>query len=157
MRADPEKKVRLLDHHRGADRMSWARGDVANEEMYRLSFVELELPLQEPIHYFGTNSHVLVRTDDPDTSHNAANGVDTTALEELVYYTVRSFGAIGGISDQVRALHPDKAYSSITARFKALVDKGYIFDSGERRPGEKGRGQRVLIADVFWLKNGAAK
>jgi len=37
-------------------------------------------------------------------------------------------------------------YSSITARYRSLLDKGFIVDTGERRKGQSGRAQRVLKA-----------
>ena len=95
---------------------------------------------------FGTDPDVLVRRDDPDTSHAAAEAVDTTKLEHLVYNTIASFGEKGCISDEVRGRFPQYPYSSITARYKALLDKGLIVDTGLRRAGNSGRGQRVLQA-----------
>lgn len=96
--------------------------------------------------YFGTEPKKLVRTNDPDTSHSAANAVDSTRLEGLVYEAIKTFGAKGCISDQILAMHPTYPYSSITARFRALLDKGFIVDTGERRPGKSGKSQRVVKA-----------
>lgn len=93
---------------------------------------------------YGTPSHKLVRANDPDTSHAAAQSVDTTKLEEMVFIAINSFGAAGCIQDEVLARFPGYPYSSVTARFKALLDKGLIVDTGERRPGRSGRGQRIL-------------
>lgn len=95
---------------------------------------------------FGTEPKVLVRTGDPDTSHASANSVDTTKLEAMVYEDIMKFGERGCISDQIRALHPTFPYSSITARYRALLDKGFIVDTGERRSGQSGRSQRVMKA-----------
>ena len=93
---------------------------------------------------FGTHPKKLVRTNDPDTSHAAANAVDSTKLEGLVYEAIKTFGDKGCISDQILAMHPNYPYSSITARFRALLDKGFIVDTGERRPGKSGKSQRVV-------------
>lgn len=101
---------------------------------------------------FGTDPHFLVRRNDPDTSHEAAHGVDSTSLENLVYEVIKSHGIIGCISDQVRATYPNFPYSSITARYKGLLTKGWIVDSGVRRPGKSGRNQRVLIAACLLQK-----
>ena len=95
---------------------------------------------------FGTKPIALVRREDPDTSHAAAFKVDTTGLESLVYEAIRSFGETGCISDEVRDRLPNYPYSSITARYKALLDKDYIEDTGIRRAGHSGRSQRVLRA-----------
>lgn len=96
---------------------------------------------------FGTEPYKLYRPYDPDTSAAAAHAVDTTRLEELVYRTIVHFGQNGCTQDQVLAqfagVYP---YSSITARFRALLDKYLVVDTGLRRPGRSGRAQRVLIA-----------
>jgi hypothetical protein len=96
--------------------------------------------------FFGTLWNKLARRGDPDTSNEAAQAVDTTKLEALVYEAIRSFGDQGCISDDVRAMFPSLPYSSVTARYKALIDKGYIEDTGDRRQGGSGRSQRVLRA-----------
>jgi len=98
--------------------------------------------------YFGTDPKKLVRTNDPDTSHAAANSVDSTKLEKLVYEAIKKFGDNGCISDQILAMHPTYPYSSITARFRSLLDKGFIVDTGERRPGRSGKSQRVVKAEA---------
>jgi hypothetical protein len=102
---------------------------------------------------FGTDPHKLVRKNDPDTSHDSAFAVDTTKLESLVYEAIASFGKKGCISDEVRNLYPMYPYSSITARYRALLDKNYIFDTGERRKGASGKSQRVLVAFKFKEEN----
>lgn len=93
---------------------------------------------------FGTEPRKLVRPNDPDTSHEAAANVDTTKLEQMVYDAIRSFGERGCISDEVRAKFSGFPYSSITARYRALLDKGFIEDTGMRRQGISGRNQRVM-------------
>ena len=96
---------------------------------------------------FGTPPHMLHRSDSPDTSVDAAHAVDSTRLEELVYVIVRSYTK-GCTQDDVLARREVKGlpYSSVTARFSALLRKGLIEDTGERRPGRSGRSQRVLRA-----------
>jgi hypothetical protein len=97
---------------------------------------------------FGTAPHKLVRPADPDTSHQSALHVDSASLEGRVYEVIKSYGAEGCISDEVRSRMPDLPYSSITARYSALIEKGLIYDTGRRRQGESGRLMRVVIADV---------
>jgi len=92
---------------------------------------------------FGSNPNTLARREDPDTSHEAAHSVDTSHLEFMVYEAISKFPN-GCISDQVRALFPRYPYSSITARYRALLDKGFIEDTGERRKGISGKNQRVM-------------
>ena len=98
---------------------------------------------------FGTEPKFLARRDDPDTSHEAAASIDTTRLEQMVLDAIASFGATGCISDEVQAKFPGYAYSSVTARYRALIDKGFVVVDGDRRPGKSGRGQRVMKASKW--------
>jgi hypothetical protein len=95
------------------------------------------------IDMFGSDPKTLVRTEDPDTSYEAANSVDTSRLEFMVYEAIAKFPN-GCISDQIRSLFPKYPYSSITARYRALLDRGFIEDTGERRKGASGKNQRVM-------------
>ena len=92
--------------------------------------------------FFGTPAFKLVRKEDPVTSHEAAQVVDTTKLESLVYEAIKGFPD-GCISDQVLELFPQYPYSSITARYKSLLDKGFIEITGVK-VGRSGRKQRVM-------------
>ena len=94
--------------------------------------------------FFGTAPFKLVRNQDPTTSHQAAQVVDTTKLESLVYEAIKSHPD-GCISDEILAMYPNYPYSSITARYRALLDKGFIEISGVKR-GKFGRNQRVMRA-----------
>ena len=92
--------------------------------------------------FFGTPAFKLVRKEDPTTSQEAAQAVDTTKLESLVYEAIKGFPE-GCISDQVLEKFPQYPYSSITARYKSLLDKGFIEITGTR-VGRSGRKQRVM-------------
>ena len=94
--------------------------------------------------FFGTEPFKLVRNQDPTTSHQAAQAVDTTKLESLVYEAIKGFPD-GCISDEILEMYPNYPYSSITARYRALLDKGFIEVSGVKR-GKFGRNQRVMKA-----------
>ena len=94
--------------------------------------------------FFGTPAFKLVRKEDPATSHEAAESIDTTKIEQLVYEAVKGFPE-GCISDQVLELFPQYPYSSITARYKSLLDKGFIEIVGVK-VGRSGRKQRVMKA-----------
>ena len=93
--------------------------------------------------FFGTPAFKLSRKEDPATSHQAAQAVDTTKMESLVYETIAAYGPDGCISDDVLAKLPFLPYSSVTARYKALLDKGFIEIIGTRK-GISGRLQRVM-------------
>ena len=94
--------------------------------------------------FFGTEPFKLVRNQDPVTSHQAAQVVDTTKLEKMVYEAIKSHPE-GCISDDILGMFPNYPYSSITARYRALLDKGLIEVSGVKR-GKFGRNQRVMRA-----------
>ena len=94
--------------------------------------------------FFGTPAFKLARREDPVTSHQAAQKVDTTKLESLVYEAIKGFPD-GCISDEILEMYPNYPYSSITARYKSLLDKGFIEVTGVRR-GKFGRNQRIMKA-----------
>jgi hypothetical protein len=93
---------------------------------------------------FGTDPHKLARREDPDTSHEAAGKIDSAAWELEVCNAVASFGSKGCIQDDVLSMFPPAKYNTVTPRFKALISKGFIEDTGERRRGKSGRNQRVV-------------
>lgn len=96
------------------------------------------------LNVFGTAVKRLVRRNDPETSHEAAQAVNTTKLEKAVYEAIKRFPK-GCISDDVVALFPASPYSSITARYKALSTKGLIEFVGTKQAKSKRR-QRVMRA-----------
>jgi hypothetical protein len=96
--------------------------------------------------FFGSPVFKLVRKDDPATSHQAAHAVDTTKLEQMVYEAIKSFPN-GCISDEILEMYPNYPYSSITARYRALLDKDMIEVTGVKR-GRFGRNQRVMKAKL---------
>lgn len=93
--------------------------------------------------FFGTAPFKLVRKEDPATSYQAAQAIDTTKMESLVYETIAAYGPDGCISDDVLSKLAFLPYSSVTARYKALIDKGFIEVIGTRK-GLSGRLQRVM-------------
>lgn len=98
---------------------------------------------QQAINPYGTEAHKLARRDDPDTSRDAAQSVETTRLERLVHHVIASFPN-GCISSEVLAKFPNLSYSSVTARFSALERKGLISCGPDRRKGDSGRSARVM-------------
>lgn len=92
----------------------------------------------------------LHRSNAPETSVAAAEAVNTSQLETLVHRVIESFGPDGCISDQVREKMLGFAYSSVTARYAALIDKGLIFVvEGDVRKGATGRNQRVMRSTIY--------
>ena len=94
--------------------------------------------------FFGTEAFRLVRKEDPTTSHEAAQAVDSTKLEQIVYEAIKGFPN-GCISDEVLEALPDYRYSSVTPRYRALLDKGFIEITGTK-DGRSGKKQRVMKA-----------
>ena len=94
--------------------------------------------------FFGSAPFKLVRKEDPATSHEAAQVVDSTKLEQMVYEAIKSHPD-GCISDEILKMYPQFPYSSITARYRALLDKGFIEVTGVKR-GRFGRNQRIMRA-----------
>jgi len=92
--------------------------------------------------FFGTEAFKLHRKDSPETSREAAQGVDTTKLEKMVYEAIKSHPE-GCISDEILEMYPNYPYSSITARYRALLDKDLIEVTGVKR-GKFGRNQRIM-------------
>jgi hypothetical protein len=66
------------------------------------------------------------RTTDPDTSHEAADSIDTTKLEQIVYQEIRKRGERGATWDELTDALPWLAKASISPRFVKLREKGLI-------------------------------
>ena len=94
--------------------------------------------------FFGTAPFKLALKYDPQTSKDAAQEVDSTKLEQIVYEAIKSFPD-GCISDEVLEALPEHRYSSITPRYRALLNKGYIEITGTK-DGRSGKKQRVMKA-----------
>ena len=94
----------------------------------------------------------FARRFDPDTSHQAKHSVDPTKLEKLVLQEIENFGDHGCIHDQVEHQMNTKyniRTGSISPRYKRLMEKGLIVDTGERRKATSGRNQRVMMATKY--------
>lgn len=93
----------------------------------------------------------LARNTDPDTSHAAAESVDTTRLEMIVLDTITACGSLGATWDELHT-RTGLNKASISPRFRPLCNKNLIKpkidDSGKKitRPGVAGRAQTVWIA-----------
>jgi hypothetical protein len=94
--------------------------------------------------FFGSPPFKLARTDSPETSKEAAQAVDSTKLEQIVYEAIKAFPD-GCISDEVLEALPEHRYSSITPRYRALLNKGYIEITGTKE-GRSGKKQRIMKA-----------
>jgi len=97
-----------------------------------------------------TPAYKLVRRDDPATSHDAAESINATEMESVVADAIWFFGAAGCISDEVLKALPHYGYSTVTARYKQLKEKGFIKVDGTKRKGVSGRGQLVMWHKEFY-------
>lgn len=94
---------------------------------------------------FGTLPKFLHLKEAVETSVASAHAVDTKSMEKIVYEVIRTYPE-GCISDDVIAELHNFSYPSITARYKALITKQLVLDTGEKRPGKSGKLQRVMKA-----------
>ena len=94
-----------------------------------------------------TPSFKLARSHDPATSYDAAEGITASHLEKI-----EDFGSDGCISDQVLAALPHYGYSTVTARYKQLKEKGFVKVDDRKRKGKSGRGQLVMWATQFYVE-----
>lgn len=83
-----------------------------------------------------TEEFGLARNTDPDTSHDAAHSFDAAELELIVWNTLYQWGPM--TSEQV-AEFLNINLVSISPRFRPLVNKGAIIDTGEKRRNRSGR------------------
>jgi len=99
---------------------------------------------------FGTDSYKLARKVDPDTSKDAARGVDTARWEKRVLGVIAGYGKRGCIQDDVlrdiAGTYGYVSYSTVTARFKGLEEKNLIYYTGEKRKSSSNRMSRVRVA-----------
>ena len=101
--------------------------------------------------HFETPPTYLFRDGGADTSREAAESFDVSEMESVVYDAIKELGPKGCISDEVRKYLGGMNYGTVTARYKALWEKGLISYTG-KRPGISGRNQRVMVA-AHWSCN----
>ena len=99
---------------------------------------------------FDTPAYKLVRRDDPSTSHDAAEQLDVSRMERVVLYEILSYGHVGCISDDVLERLPNIRYSTVTARYKQLKEKGLVITDHRKRKGKSGRQQLIMWAKEFY-------
>ena len=99
---------------------------------------------------FDTPAFKLARSRDPSTSHDAADKLDVNKMERIVLAAITSFGSSGCISDDVLDILPAYRYSTVTARYKQLKEKGLIFVDTRKRKGKSGRQQLIMWSKEFY-------
>jgi len=101
---------------------------------------------------FETPAYKLHRSGDPSTSREAALALNVSRMEKIVLATIDSFGKKGCISDEVLEMLPSFRYSTVTARYKQLKEKGLVLTNDTKRKGKSGRYQFVM-----WSKENSAE
>tara|TARA_X000001316_G_C894523_1_gene15008 strand:+ start:87 stop:461 length:375 start_codon:yes stop_codon:yes gene_type:complete len=102
-----------------------------------------------------TPSFKLYRTSDPSTSQEAAEKIDAGRMERKVYEVIKRHREYGAISDQVLFVLEDYGYSTVTARYKQLKEKGLVIVDHRKRKGKSGRNQLVMWAKDFYREEDA--
>ena len=90
-----------------------------------------------------TPAYKLARSGDPSTSHDAADQLDVNRMEKKVLQAINMFPD-GCISDDVLDRMSHIRYSTVTARYKQLKEKGLVIVDGTKRKGKSGRQQLVM-------------
>jgi hypothetical protein len=96
-----------------------------------------------------TMKKFLYRRNASQTSVEAAENLDVTRLEEIIYRAIVDAKEHGMTQDELLTKFDSLPYSSVTARPAALKRKKLVVDSGLRRKGRTGRNQVVLIAKRY--------
>ena len=105
---------------------------------------------------FDTPAYKLVRNQDPSTSHEAAEKLDVNRMEKIVYDTIDAFGTKGCISEDVLGMLHEYGYSTVTARYKQLKEKGLVIvDHRKRRSLKSGRNQQIMWSKGMYRKEDA--
>ena len=105
---------------------------------------------------FATPAYKLVRRDDPSTSHDAAEQLDVNRMEKIVYDTIDAFGSNGCISEDVLGMLHEYGYSTVTARYKQLKEKGLVIvDHRKRKSLKSGRNQQVMWSNRMYREEDA--
>jgi hypothetical protein len=93
---------------------------------------------------FGTDPHLLTRTNDPQTSHDAGQAVDTTHAEEKILNSIRTFSQENGCTSYDIFLQTNIHPWSITPRIPALERRRYVYYRGDTRKGRTNRQMRII-------------
>lgn len=110
---------------------------------------------------FGTDPHIIHRTDGIDTSEEAAYAVDTEKGERLAYQIVLEHGLNGCILDELKSEYRKRAGldSQFVNRRTGLHQKGLVLRQHVTRRGSSGKRQYVYVAKellkpewIQWMK-----
>ena len=80
---------------------------------------------------FEFEEHGAARQSDPDTSHEAAESLKPSRLHEIIMQTLMQ--ARTGLTTHEIAHACGIGYQTITPRMAAMRDKGWVYDTCQRR------------------------
>ena len=100
---------------------------------------------------FDTPVHKLHRKDAPQTSIDAAKGLDVSARERLVLDSIIQSGQAGMTIKELGRKHPDVPYTTLSARPKALEEKHFIYYLGDTREGSRVMRQKSKTSPKYTL------
>jgi len=95
------------------------------------------------------------RRTDPETSHQAAESLSTTRLQEIILETLRK--AKTGLTTHEIAAACGIGYQTITPRMKTLVFKNLVYKTEERRvwtggPGSPATTRKSIVWQLVALR-----
>jgi len=98
------------------------------------------------------DDRAFARDSDPDTSHEAAELMSREKICRLQFIIVKYLRQLGnmGTSEEVENLS-GISLQSLTPRFRPMVKKNILIDSGKRKTGKSGR-RRILWELVRYRK-----
>ena len=79
----------------------------------------------------------FARHTDPETSHEAAEAVEATVLEQMVLKALRDNPE--GLTNHEIVEATGLTWNTASPRLRPLVNKGFVYDSDVKRPGPSGR------------------
>lgn len=81
------------------------------------------------------------RATDPETSHEAAAEIAGAKVNQMEQRALSALQAArpDGLTNHELVLHTGLPWNTISPRIRPLVRKGWVIDSGLRRPGPTGK------------------
>jgi hypothetical protein len=102
---------------------------------------------------FDTPAYKLARKNDPETSKQSAEQLDVNYWEKKVLETIKAFGEVGCISDDVLHAMSEARYSTVTARYKQLKEKNLVKVDHRKRKADSGRQQFIMWATEYYRED----
>ena len=97
------------------------------------------------------NAYKMRRNTDPQTSKNAAISLDPTKMEKIVLEAVSQFREQGATMSEIDRMLVTIPLTSISPRFKPLIEKGFIkVDDRTRKGMYSNKQQRIHWATEYY-------